>query len=150
VSLIERLGASLSAIVRETVLARMTFLGVYEYTIASCAGGKLDARATPGAAAAGLPAQITSVTMRPSILGEAATWPPGSSCLIAFVNGDPTRPYVLGGDPSSVPLTSTIDATAGVTIGNGDTRPIARLGDTVQAGPFSGVITSGSLLNKSG
>jgi len=149
--ILERLAASLLVLVRETVLARMTYLGVYEYKVATpTAGGRCDAIATRGARDAGLPPQITRLVMRPGILGASAVWNAGSSVLVAFVNGDPSRPYVVGGDPDTVPLTSTINASAGVTIGSGLTMPIARVGDTVQAGPFSGVITSGSPLHKSG
>jgi hypothetical protein len=127
------------------------FGAFYEFIVTAQDGSSMDAEPAPSALSIepGLK-PVFGVRMRPSILGEVATYPSGASVVIAFLNRDPARPFVAFGDPDSIPTTSTIDATAGVTIGHGLALPIARQTDPVQAGPFAGVIVQGSPLNTSG
>lgn len=141
---------ALIALIEET-FPNEKFAGQYEYLVTSQSGNAMDAVPAPSALRLepGLP-DVFGVTMRPSILGEVATYPSGASIVVAFLNRDPSSPFVAYGDPDSVPTTSTIDATGGVTIGHAPALPIARMTDPVVAGPFAGTITLGSPLNKAG
>ncbi len=127
-SAIERLRADLRAIVRAE-LAWLSYGCVWEYTIVSGTSSTVDARPTD----ARMPA-ITKCPMMPGLLGESVTPTPGTKCRVVFVNGDPSRPECIGIDGD--PMLASI---AGGVLG------VARMADTVQAGPFGGVITSGSL-----
>ena len=48
--------------------------------------------------------ELPPVTMRPSNAGETATPAVGSACIVMFVNGDPSRPMVTFGDPTTPPV----------------------------------------------
>ena len=141
---------SLIALIEET-FPNEKFAGHYEYLVTAQSGSSMDATPAPSALRLepGLP-DVFGVRMRPSILGETATYPSGSSIVIAFLNRDPSSPFVSHGDPDRIPTVSTIDATGGVTVGHGLPLPIARATDPVIAGPFAGTITTGSSLNKAG
>jgi hypothetical protein len=41
--------------------------------------------------------------VRPGVPGFRATWKKGSFCLVSFVNADPGRPVVVGGDSPDSP-----------------------------------------------
>lgn len=112
---------------------------------------------------------MTGVPIRYGIPGVTVKVKPAARVLMGFDGFDPSRPYAALWSPDSLleltidaatkvtvsaPIvdvsatTATIDATS-VTIAGG-VQGIARIGDTVQAGPFAGVITSGSLKVKCG
>jgi hypothetical protein len=99
----DRLRSAMSAFVRALDPTR-SFFGQYEYRVANQAGNLIDC--VPVDSSLGLPS-LTGVIMRPSIRGDTSTLPNGTSVLVAFVNGDPTRPFVAGADPNNVPQTVT-------------------------------------------
>lgn len=144
------------------------YLGVFEYEVATAEESKLSARPTDKAL--GLP-ELVDVPLVSPTSGFTAKLTPGVRVLVAFVNGSPHRPVVVSSDASKPALevalvcttSLTIDAPAfelnasgsvkvnspSVELGTAALLGVARLGDTVQAGPFSGVITSASTSVKS-
>lgn len=149
---VDRFKNAIFAIVRE-VFSDYKFGGVYEYRVDTCAGGTFSGRPTDPSY--GLP-NAKNWPVRPPVTGGVVTLPAGSSVLVSFINRDPSRPFVLafssGTPPTNVAITVdnawTLDA-ATVTI-NGGVLGAARQTDTVQAGPFSGTITSASATTKIG
>ena len=99
-------------------LPQLSYLGVWEYAVQVTDGVTVDA--TPvDTTVVPLPG-IVGCPLRPGILGEQATPTVGSLCLVSFVNGDPTRPIVVGGDPN-------VPAASGKLVGGGPAA--ARVGD---------------------
>jgi len=76
--------------------------------------------------------------------GIKATWAPGSLCLVAFVDGSPSRPVVVAGDdpdsPAHVPSVLTLDASTQIDAGDATGR-VLREGDTLS---LSGVQAGGT------
>lgn len=124
---------------------RLAFLGFYEYAVqsvnpdGSCALSPTDTSLNlPGSSS--VPLRLSCAT---------ATLTPGSLVILFFVNGDPSRPAIIGGAPT--PTNQTIDASALLKLGPsaltvsiaGGLAPqaAARFGDNVVAGPFGGTIT---------
>lgn len=68
--------------------------------------------------------------------------------LVSFVEGDPTQPIITHfsapGEIGFVPVSLALNASTSITLGEEPSFPVARVGDTVQLGPFVGVVTSGS------
>ncbi|GAC1536306.1 MAG: hypothetical protein NVS3B10_00090 [Polyangiales bacterium] len=102
---------------------RLTYLGVWEYAVQASpgAGGTGTVDAAPVDPSISLPG-ITGLQLRPSVLGENVVPVVGSVCLVAFVNGDPTRPVVVGGDYANAPSSAQL-------MGGGPA--VSRVGDTV-------------------
>jgi hypothetical protein len=117
--------AALRSIIRAE-FPQFTYCGIYEYTIAATDGKTVDCiKADPTVP---LPS-LTKVPIRSSVSGEFVTLDAtvvGLNCIIAFLNADPSRAICIAIDPFPGAL------------------PTARLTDTVVAGPWAGVITSGS------
>lgn len=72
---------------RETAFHRLV-----EYRVVGVSVGLLDLR--PVRSSAGAPA-LVAVPMLHGVPGTSAEPQPGSTCLVAFVDGDPTRPMVV-------------------------------------------------------
>lgn len=158
------LANSLAAIARREV-ARFDYNALYPAEVQAQRGdGSLDLRLLGDAMVA-----PPSVPIRIGIPGVSVKVIPGARVLLGFEAGDPSRPYAaLWGEDSLKELTikasvkvtieapsvdvsattATVDAQS-VTIAGG-LQGVARVGDSVQAGPFAGVITSGSLKVKCG
>ncbi len=112
----------------QAAIPDVSYSGVWEYKVESGDDSTVDVVPTDRR----MPA-LTRVPMMPGLLGEVVTPDPGSLCRVVFVNSDPTRPECIG-----IEGTPTLSVIAGGLLG------VARMLDTVQAGPFSGTITSGS------
>lgn len=151
-----RLPAALARIV-ELLTASLRYRGVWEYRIVSQSGERLDLQ--PVRVSTGMPI-IQRVKVRPGVPGASATHTLGALVLVAFVDGSPSRPVVVGFDdadsPGFLPDEITIDADTSVTFGAGATGVslgtglgrVLREGDTlsltgVQAGGgTSGVVAT--------
>lgn len=119
------------------------FRGVHEYRVVTQSGERLNLQ--PVRSRAALP-DLARVPVRAGVPGVKATHAPGSAVLVAFLDGDPSRPAVVGFDeptqPGWVPIL--------LELGAAPTLGVARLTDTVQAGAFAGVITGASARIKAG
>lgn len=150
----DRFKSAITAIVRE-IMGDVKFLGAYGYRVQKAEGGKFSG--TPESKSLGLP-DLQDVPIRGSILGgqTATKLPGGASVVIAFVNGDPSLPFLLAGPHDSEPTEAAIKATSKVKVDapqvviNGGAQGCARMGDAVIAGPFAGTITAGSTTTKVG
>jgi len=121
----------------ELMFPSLRYSSTYEYRVVSQSGERLNLQ--PVRTVTGMP-DLTRVPVRLAP-GVKATHLPGSLVLVLFVDGDPARPVVISGDsPDSPGWMPTV-----LELGGPGALGVARIGDTVQAGPFAGVITSGSL-----
>jgi len=116
-------------------LPNLRFLGVYEYAVQAVDASTGAVDAVPTDTTIGLPG-ITKVPLRFPVITAQLTVP--CMCLIGFVNGDPTRPYVLSGDPIAASV--TVDATGTLKLGPSATAiqlagggaAVARVGDHIK------------------
>lgn len=132
---LDRLLTAIRLIIRAEVPA-LTFFGTYEYSIQSVDGQTVTA--SPTDTTLPLPS-LSNLPIQSSVYAEGVTGiQSGQTCLVQFVNADPTRPEVVS--LSSLSETATLDATGSVTLGSvsttsvalgGGTAPIARMGDLV-------------------
>lgn len=115
----------------------LRYQGTYEFRVVSQSGERLNLQ--PVRVSSGMP-ELTRVPVRLPP-GVKATWFPGSTCLVTFVDALPSRPVVVAGaspeEPGWMPLF--------LELGGPGALGVARQTDAVQAGPFAGVITFGSL-----
>lgn len=117
------------------------FRGTFEYRIVAQSGERLSLQ--PVRSRADLP-DLSRVPVRAGMAGLKATYAPGAHVLVTFLDGDATRPVVTGFDAPDQPGWAFLT----LTLGGPAALPIARVTDTVQAGPFAGAITRGSLTVK--
>jgi hypothetical protein len=119
------------------------FRGVHEYRVVTQSGERLNLQ--PVRSRSALP-DLARVPVRAGVPGVKATHAPGSKVLVAFLDGDPGRPSVVGFDdpeqPGWMPLF--------LELGAAPTLGVARQTDPVIAGPFAGTITLGSTRIKAG
>lgn len=133
----DRTAAALRAFIRAENVRR-TYQGVYEYTVIEADGSTFGGLPVNATVAPPLPKHVP---YRPSIAGSTCVPKPGTLALVAFVNGDPARPFVLAFDGTTPTSTSinadavNLGAAAGTMIRAGDTISIA----TVP--PVAGIIT---------
>lgn len=132
---LDRLLESVRAIIRQE-LPYLKMLGTWEYRV-SGVNGDDTINASPTDESAGLP-PINNMALRAGPDGSKSTPTIGNTCDVRFINGDPTRPAVVGN--GALVRTVTVDATDTVSIGAsvsnavvlaGGSAPIARMGDAV-------------------
>lgn len=130
----DRLLSDVRAII-QAELASLAYSGVWEYRIASGDSDKVSAVPTDKR----MP-DLTNVEMLPGLLGEKVTPKPGSLCRLAFVNADPSRPFVMSidGDPILAEMKALVTK-----IGDG-LLPAVKTGDF--AGPFPCIGTAVRLM----
>lgn len=126
---LDRIAANLRAFIREA-FPRLHYTGVFEYTITGVTGRapscKIDC--VPVDASLGLPA-FNSIGYSPSVSGVTGTPTAGLTCVVVFLDGNPTKPRIMGIDSLGA-------------------NPIAVLGNQVQVFlpptlPIMGVVTPG-------
>jgi hypothetical protein len=123
------------------------FLARYRYRIVQeKPGGRLSLQAVNKSA--GIPDALP-ISIWPGFQGISGHVAPGAIVLVDFVEGNPALPIVTAFEDGT-PIELRLEALQITLNGSGDARPVARLGDTVQAGPYAGTITSGSLTVKAG
>jgi hypothetical protein len=114
----------------------------YEYRVVTQDGDELNLQ--PVRASSGMP-DLARVPVRLAP-GAKAAHALGSLVTVVFLDGDPSRPRVISGDDAGAPgwMPTTLEL--------GDTAPlgVARLNDTVLAGPWAGTITTASSTIKAG
>ena len=112
--------------IRELVracLPQLALLGLWDYRIDSVVSQSI-VMASPVDPSLGLPGAVR-VTLTPSILGEQVTPSVGSRLVLAFLDGNASKPMAIAGDPDARPTLATI-------LGPGAAS--ARLGDEVDCG----------------
>lgn len=119
------------------------YRATYEFRVVSQTGDRLNLQ--PIRSSTGMPS-LERVPVRPGMAGLKSQVALGEPVLVAFADGDPSRPQVTNhaavGDPGWMPIN--------LELGEAPTLGVARLTDTVQAGPFAGVITGASARIKAG
>ena len=124
-----RLPEALRRIV-EHYTAQHRYRGVWEYRVVLQTGQRLDLQAVR--ASSGMP-DLRGVRVRPSA-GCRASLTLGSIVLVAFVNGDPTRPFLTAFEGPSgggwLPISTGLDASTNVNLGGATGRAL-RSGDMV-------------------
>lgn len=122
----------------EALFPRIKYSGAFEFRVVTQSGDRLNLQ--PVRTATGLPS-LSNVPVRPGMAGLKATVLPGSLVVVQFLDQDPSRPIVTNHDAPDAPgwMPLSLDLGGPAALG------VARITDAVQAGPFSGVIVSGSL-----
>ena len=113
-----------------------TYCGVYEYSIQAVNSGTGAVDCEPTDTTISLP-NLSNVLFSPSLLAESCTATMGSTCLVEFVNSDPTRPRIVSVGPTV--FMGTLDASQTMNIGpsagsvnlGAAQMPTARTTDTV-------------------
>ena len=141
-----RFDRAFAALVRE-VFPNYAFLSSYKYRVVQMNPGDNRVHLQSVRKDLGLP-DVLPISIMPGIPGAKSALTEEAIVLVSFIEGDPTQPIVTHfsapGEVGFVPVSLAINATASITLGEEPTFPVARVGDTVQAGPFVGVVTSGS------
>jgi hypothetical protein len=101
----DRLWSAFRALVRQEINDRL--FGIYEYSIEGTQGSAVNA--VPTDPSIGLPA-IANLPLDPGLLGESISAPPAGLCRVAFLNGDRSKPCVIG--ISASPLAITIGSSS--------------------------------------
>ncbi len=122
----------------ESLFPEIRYSGCFEFRVVLQHGERVDlqpARTGPGFG------DLANVPIRPGTAGLRADVALGELVLVQFVDRDPSRPVVTShaaaDDAGWMPLT--------IELGGPGALGVVRLGDAVQAGPFSGVTTFASL-----
>lgn len=122
----DRLAGALGRII-DARTAVHWYLGAYEYLVAAVAGGYLDLR--PARAAKRLP-ELANVRMGTGVPGGSGEPAVGSSAVVQFLDGDPTRPIVVSYEgivgAGHQPATARLMASGAVKVGG--VEPASNLG----------------------
>lgn len=108
----------------EALTAQGRYRGLWSYRVVAQSGELLDLQVER--ASSGMP-DLQRVRVRPGVPGCSADWALGSLCLVAFVDGSPSRPVVVAGDdpdsagfaPSQLDLVGEDDILPGGLVGTG-------------------------------
>ena len=105
---------------------RLLYLAIWEYRVVSVSGTgpvKISARAV--AATCPLP-ELSAITLWPGPSGAYAVPLPGTSVRVAFADGDPTKPMIVGLDPAATPISVYAHAGTLVELGDALAVPLAK------------------------
>lgn len=146
--------------VNRSLNPNVAYAMVWEYRVIAATPGppvKIDCEAVDPETEGVLPQQLAGMVLWPGPSGCIAVPQPGTLVRIQFVNGDPSKPTVVGLDPNSSPLLVMLDGSPGPFVSRiGDTITITPAqivaaamvagSNPVTAGaPLLGTITSGSV-----
>jgi len=121
---------------------RRAYRAAYEYRVVTQDGSALNLQ--PVRSSAGMPdLERVPVRLSPGVRAEHTL---GSLVTVVFLDGDPSRPRVITGDDDGAPGWMPIE----IEIGESPALGVARLTDTVIAGPYAGTITGASARVKAG
>lgn len=137
------------------LLPERAYLAPARYTVTSASAGKFSGY--PVNAARGLP-PASDWPIRGSIAGghTGTKLKKGTIVLVAFVDGDPSAPIIVGIDDAQEPDALALEAATKASVDApqvilaGGVLGVARMGDAVVAGPFPGTIVSASVKVKAG
>lgn len=142
-----RLLAAARALVRELVGARLDYLGVYSYRVSEMVAERANLTALD--TSRGLPDTLSLLSEWCGVSGAWSKLSVGCDVLIAFADGDPARPVIVGfapkGSSNAVPEETEIDATDELRLGEsvgtavilaGGDQHVARVGDACDAGTW--------------
>jgi len=103
------------------------FAMTWEYSVIDAKPGPptvIDCAVIDPETSAHLPSQLTGLVLWPGPSGFVAVPAPNSVVRIGFVNGDPSKPIVVGLDPNSTPV--TVMGFAGLLqLGDASAQPVA-------------------------
>jgi hypothetical protein len=121
----------------EALFPDLPYRGTFEFRVVSQSGERLNLQ--PVRVASGF-SDLRSVPVRPGTAGERATVKPGELVLVTFADADPSRPQVISHDAPDAPgwMPMLIE------FGGPGALGVARLGDKVICGPYSGAIVAAS------
>jgi len=118
----DRLLASFARII-DLLQPRLLYLAVWEYQVVSVSGtGPVVISARAVAPSCPLPA-LDAITLWPGPSGAYAVPVAGTSVRVAFADGDPAKPMIVGLDPANTPI--AVYAHAGVSVELGDATAAA-------------------------
>lgn len=144
--MIDQLKRAVEEVVRN-VFPNLPFFGMYRYRVVVKNPGDERWILQCCSKQTGLP-DAFPISIWQGVPGVKADLAQGSEVLLSFIEGDPTKPIVThfcGPDMSGfVPVSLVLSAKTSVVLGDEPGMPVARMTDTVQMGPFVGVISSGS------
>lgn len=115
----------------------LRYRGAFEYRVVTQSGERLNLQ--PVRSATGMP-DLQGVAVRPGMAGLKCQALLGSLVVVQFLDADPSRPVVTGFDAPDAPGWMPLM----LELGGPGALGVARIGDSVVAGPYAGVITSGS------
>jgi hypothetical protein len=118
-----------SALVRTNIALnpRLAFSLEWEYRVLVATPGppvKIDCEFVDPEETGVLPAQLVGLVLWPGPSGIVAQPVPGTIVRIGFVNGDPSKPAVVGLDPNATPLLVMGFATL-LRMGDASAQPVA-------------------------
>jgi hypothetical protein len=129
-----RILEALRSIIRNE-LPQLTYLGEWEYSVFAISADGSTADLTSALPTIPL-GNLNAVPLAPGLLGESVHLAVGTTVRVRFVNADPSRPEIVGGNKP--PVTSNVQATAELDLNApivkiaGGGPPVARYGDGVQ------------------
>ena len=121
----DRLLASFARII-DLLQPRLLYLAAWEYQVVSVSGtGPVVVSARAVAPSCPLPA-LDAITLWPGPSGAYAVPVAGSSVRVAFADGDPAKPMIVGLDPAATPISVYAHAGTLVELGDALAVPLAK------------------------
>lgn len=119
-----RLGDAFRTLVNKATNSRI--FGKWRYRVQQMSGDRVELQKISDAA--GLPS-ILPISMLPGLAGAHSALTPSAEVVVEFLEGDPTKPIVTGfigkGGPGFTPVSTLIDATTEIKLGDGATSYVA-------------------------
>lgn len=124
----DRMRDALSSINR-ALNPREVFALQWEYSVIDAKPGPpvvIDCAAVDAETTEHLPAQLTGLILWPGPSGFVAQPAPGSIVRVGFINGDPSKPTVIGLDPNATSLLVFGFVTVTMQLGDQSATPVAK------------------------